>query len=96
MKGFVLTFLAKNYNTTATPEISGLVLCFFVVEMEEFVRIMEQPSSTTEPTNHYASFFKTKVNIWDYAKISGDNFQKLSFNDRASILKNYYSDIAAK
>ena len=37
-----------------------------------------------------------KVNIWDYDKISAGDFQKLSFDDRASILKNCYSDMSAK
>ena len=41
-------------------------------------------------------FFNTKVQIWEYAKISASNFQKLSFDNRASILKNYYSNMSAK
>ena len=66
-------------------------MCFFVVNMEELLRIMEQLSSSTESTidAERLKFFKTKVNIWNYAKISAGDFQKLSFDDRASILKNY-------
>ena len=36
------------------------------------------------------------MKIWDYAKISADNVHKLSFDDRLSILKNYYLDMSVK
>ena len=36
------------------------------------------------------------MKIWDYAKISADYFHNLSFDNRSSILKNYYLDMTAK
>ena len=59
--------------------------------MEEFLRIMEQPSSSAELTidAERLKVFKMKVNIWDYDKISAGDFQKLSFDDRASISAKY-------
>ena len=49
--------------------------------MEEFLRIMEQPSSSAELTidAERLKVFKMKVNIWDYDKISAGDFQKLFF-----------------
>ena len=35
-------------------------------------------------------FFNTQLKVWEYAKILGAEFQKLSFDDRSSILKKYY------
>ena len=34
--------------------------------------------------------------MWDYAKILAIEFQKLSFDNRSSILKKYYVDMTAK
>ena len=53
-------------------------------------------SSSTEPTidAEKLKFFKTKVNIEDYAKISAGDFQKISFVELASVLKNYYSHMS--
>ena len=67
--------------------------------MEEFLRVIEASlSSSAEVTidAEKLKFFTTKVKIWDYAKKFPSNFQKLSFGDRALILKNYYSDMSAK
>ena len=36
------------------------------------------------------------MKIWEYVKISASDFQKLSFDDRPSILKNYYLDTSTK
>ena len=61
--------------------------------MKEFLRILKDPlPSSAEVTIDADSLkiFNTKVKIWEYAKISASDFQKLSFDDRASILKNYY------
>ena len=67
--------------------------------MKEFLRILKDPlPSSAEVTIDADSLkiFNTKVKIWEYAKISASDFQKLSFDDRASILKNYYSDMSSK
>ena len=61
---------------------------------------MEKPlsSSSTEVSIDVdrLKFFNSKMKIWDYAKISADNVHKLSFDDRFSILKNYYLDMSVK
>ena len=41
-------------------------------------------------------FFNTQLKVWEYAKILGAEFQKLSFDDRSSILKKYYVDMCIK
>ena len=78
---------------------SYIKFCISIVTMKEFLRILEDllPSSA-EVTIDVDSLkiFNTKVKIWEYAKISASDFQKLSFDDRASILKNYYSDMSSK
>lgn len=64
------------------------------------MRIVKQPlpSSSTEVAIDVDSlkFFKSKVRVWEYAKISASDFQKLSFDDRSSIFKNYYLDMSTK
>ena len=40
--------------------------------------------------------FLSKVKVWDYVKISYNDYQKLSVADRSSILKNYYHDMRKK
>ena len=78
---------------------SYIKFCIFIVTMKEFLRILEDPlPSSAEVTIDVDSLkiFNTKVKIWEYAKISASDFQKLSFDDRASILKNYYSDMSSK
>ena len=39
-------------------------------------------------------FFTTKVKTWDYAKISLSGYQRLSVDDRSSVLRNYYEDMS--
>ena len=54
------------------------------------LRIVEEPLSTSAEVTIYVDrlkFFTTKVKIWEYAKIPASDFQKLSFDDRASISK---------
>ena len=78
---------------------SYIKFCIFIVIMEEFSRIDKEPSSFSAEITIDADrikFFNTKVKIWEYTKISTSGFQKLSFDERASILKNYYSDISVK
>ena len=41
-------------------------------------------------------FFNSKVKIWEYAKISANDFQKLSFQNRSLILKNYHFNMSTK
>ena len=40
--------------------------------------------------------FNSKFKVWDYAQILAGEFQKLSFDDRSSILRKYYVDTPAK
>ena len=66
--------------------------------MDEFLRIVEDTSSSSlaEAPIHVnrLKFFNSKV--WEYAKIYASDFQKLSFDDRSYILKNYYLDMSTK
>ena len=68
--------------------------------MDEFLRIVEDPSSSSlaEAPIHVdrLKFFNSKVKVWEYAKIYASDFQKLSFDDRSYILKNYYLDMSTK
>lgn len=41
-------------------------------------------------------FYNSQLKVWKYAKNSGAEFQKLSFDYRSSILKKYYVDVTAK
>ena len=40
--------------------------------------------------------FLSKVKVWDYVKISYNDYQKLSVADRSSIFKDYYHDMCRK
>ena len=62
--------------------------------MEEFLRIVEQPASTSteiEMDPEKLKLFTSKLKIWDYAKISA-----LSFEDKSKILRNYYTEMSTK
>ena len=96
------TIAGRQYfrsKITTAKQDSYIKFCIFDVIMEEFLRIVEEPLSTSAEVTIDADrlkFFTTKVEIWEYAKIPASDFQKLSFDDRASILKHYYSDMSAK
>ena len=67
--------------------------------MEEFLRIVEEPASTStevEMDPEKLKFFTSKLKIWDYAKILALEFQKLSFEDKSKILRNYYTEMSTK
>ena len=66
--------------------------------MENFLRMVEQPPVSEEVANdgEKLRFFNSKSKIWNYAKISSSDYQKLSFEDRSSILKGHYVDMSAK
>ena len=65
--------------------------------MEEFLKIVEEPSSTEVPFDaDRLKCFNSKLKVWGYAKTSAVDSQKLSFGDRSSILKKYYVDMSAK
>ena len=68
--------------------------------MEEFLGVVEDPSlsSSAEVSTDAdrLKFFNSKVKVWEYAKILASDFQKFSFDNRSSILKNYYLDMSTK
>ena len=67
--------------------------------MEEFLRIVEEPTSTStevEIDPEKLNFFTSKLKIWDYIKISALEFQNLSFEDKCKILTNYYTEMSSK
>ena len=67
--------------------------------MEEFLNIVEELSSTevaNDPDIFKFLMFNSKFKVWDYAKILAGEFQKLSCDDRSSILRKYYVDTPAK
>ena len=62
--------------------------------MKQFLKIEEEPSSNEveiDPDN--LKLFNSQLKRWKYAKILAAEFQKLSFDDRSSILKKYYADM---
>ena len=65
--------------------------------MGEFLKMVE-PKSLDEVAVDGARlrFFNSQLKVWEYAKFSAADYQKLSFDDRSSILKKYYVDMSAK
>lgn len=62
---------------------------------ETISRIVEKLSSTEIKTDSGSlKFFKTMLKIWDYANVSFKEYQKLSFDVRSAIPRNYYSEIS--
>ena len=62
--------------------------------MENLLKIVEEPSSAL--VNIYAEklkLFTRKVKIWDYASLSLNVYQKMSVEDRSSVLQKLYVDI---
>ena len=64
--------------------------------MENFLRLVEQLAASEEVAidAEKLKFFNRELKIWDYAKISSSDYQKLSFEDKFSILKSYYVDMS--
>ena len=62
--------------------------------MERFLSMVEEKSQQDVYIDEVKlREFLSKVKIWDYVKISYNEYQNLSIADRSSILKNYYSDM---
>ena len=58
---------------------------------------MEEPlSNEVVIDTDSLKFFISKLKVWDYAKVSAADYQKLSFDVTSSISKKYYVDISAK
>ena len=65
--------------------------------MEQFLKITEEPSSNEVVIDaDKLKPFNSQLKVWEYAKILAAEFQKLSFDSRSSIFKQYYVDITAK
>ena len=63
--------------------------------MENFLRLVEQLAASEEVAiAEKLKFFNRELKFWDYAKISSSDYQKLSFEDKFSILKSYYVDMS--
>ena len=62
--------------------------------MDKFIRIVEQLSlSQTNIDAERLKFSNTNLKIWEYANVSFEDYQKLSFDNRSAILRNYYSEM---
>lgn len=62
--------------------------------MEEFLRIIEKPSSSEiKIDSDRLKIFNKKLKIWDYANVFFEEYQKLSLGDQLPILRNYYSEM---
>ena len=62
------------------------------------MKIVEEPTPSNE-VEIYAEklkFYKSQLKVWDYAKVSAAEFQKLSFDDRSTILKKCHVDMTTK
>ena len=96
-KNFFRQHFRQVCNTSTHQHCSVLVYYHFGV-MENFLIMVEQPapSQEVEIDGERLQFFNTKLKIWDYAKISSSDYQKLSFENKSSILKSYYVDMSAK
>ena len=66
---------------------------------------MENMLAVIEPTAHAdeaqmdpkkLKFFNSKLNAWDFAKISSFEFQSLSFDDKLNLSKKYYVEMLAR
>ena len=79
-----------------TETFSGNIFAGFVTH--QHTRLVEEPAPSKEVAidADRLKFFNSKLRIWDYAKISSSDYQKLSFKDKSSILKSYYVDMPAK
>ena len=65
--------------------------------MNKFFQIVKEPSSSSmEIKEDRRKFFASKIKIWDYADLSQADHQKLSVEDRSSILKKYYVDLSVR
>ena len=62
--------------------------------MDKLLRIVEQLSlSQTNIDAERLKFSNTNLKIWEYANVSFEDYQKLSFDNRSAILRNYYSEM---
>lgn len=66
--------------------------------MEQYLKIVEEPtlSNEVETDAEKLKFYNSHLKVWDYAEISAVEFQKLSFDNRSTILKKYYVGMTAK
>ena len=65
--------------------------------MDKFLKMVESKSSEEVTIDgERLKFFNSQLKVWEYVKISAVDYQKLSFDDRSSILKKYSVDISAK
>ena len=66
--------------------------------MERFLRLVEEPSQQDEVQIDEKKLKQSlsKVEVWDYAMLTFTDYQRLSVDDRSSILKNYYNDMVKK
>ena len=91
------SMLVKFFNTSTQKFCAALVYYCFSI-MEEFLRMVEHSTLSQEVATDVEKlkFFTSRIKIWDYVKISSLEYQKLLFDDKSSILKNYYVDMSAK
>ena len=72
-------FLFKQQHNNSKTR--ALDLHFLFCNMEQFLRIVEEPSSSASTEVSIDAdrlkFFNSKMKTWDYAKISADDFHKL-------------------
>ena len=68
--------------------------------MEDFFRTVEEPSTQqqqqVEMDSSRLKFFRSEVKIWDFTGLSFTDYQKLSLEDRSSILNAYYAEMSQR
>ena len=58
--------------------------------MEELLKALQEPlSNEVVIDSDKFNFFNSQIKVWEYAKILTVEFQKLLFDNRYSILKQY-------
>ena len=62
--------------------------------MEELLKAVQEPlSNEVVIDSDKFNFFNSQLKVWEYAKILTVEFQKLLFDNRYSILKQYHRRI---
>ena len=65
--------------------------------MEHFLQMVEEPfQQQVETDEAKLKYFISKVKIWDYTCLGLNDNQKLSVEDRSSVLKNYYLEMRSR
>lgn len=86
-------FFQKSQITTTKLKISSFINSYAQNIMKLFLGLRKN-CRQLRLTLIQDVWFKTMLKIWDYTNVSFKEYQKLSFDDRSTIPRNYYSEIS--